>query len=182
MKHYPRPNKVILLSAIALVFVANLSAQQKSSQECGKYIDVYDKMTGETLGKPLTLLNGSTNKGLIINWRFDPKTNGTSLLIKPINAGYCVDKGSPIYFLFKDGTKLTLNNQSNFNCDDKVEVSFQGAFHKEMEFKFLKTKKIEMIRVMTSTSNVAYSLSGFQATEFMNTATCISENYLTENK
>ncbi len=181
MKSLLKFNKVPLLALVLLFYSVNSNAQAVIGGECAKCINAgYDERSGDAMKKsvPIKLVNEENNKGMIINWRYYTETGKATLAINPINAGYCIDNNAPIFFFFEDGSRLTLRNQFNFNCDDKIEVSFTGIFQDKEEFKVLSKKKLSLIRVVTSTSFVEHNLNASQAEEFKTIAQCISQTDL----
>ncbi len=178
MKSLLKFNKVPLVALVLLLYSVHSNAQAVIGRECAKCINAgYDERTGDAMKKsvPIKLVNQDSNKGMIINWRYYTETGKATLAINPINAGYCIDNNAPIFFFFEDGSKLTLKNQFNFNCDDKIEVSFTGMLKEIDEFKALSAKKLSLIRVVTSTSYVEHNLNASQAEEFKTIAKCISQ-------
>jgi hypothetical protein len=163
--------KLILLPVL-LVFTVVVHCQ--TNLDCSKYIVTKtDKMTGKTsttIIKPIVL---SINKGKTV---IDIDMIYEEILMLSITAtesgSGCCDKGDEINILFKDGSRLTLYNKLDFNCDGEDAMYFQTSTVKELIQ--LKSKKITTIRVNKSKSYIEIDFTDQQASLFMNSISCLS--------
>lgn len=142
--------KTTILLSISFILINSVNAQTKI--DCSKYLEYnYDKMTGDTAIKSKTIkivhLDG---KALSLYWIKDDKNSPEWIVARPINSGSCVDNECSMLFLFSDNTRLSLQNQSGFNCDPEFLVRL---WKNENSFDVLKSKKITSLRVETTKSN-----------------------------
>lgn len=64
-------------------------------------------------------------------------------------ASKCIDDDDMSIILFRDGTKIKIENCVQFNCDRNFTILFKESFGKHKEFNLLKTKEIEAMRIDT---------------------------------
>ena len=95
--------------------------------------------------------------------------------IKAVGAGNCIDKGDKINILFKDGTRLELASESDFNCKGNATVYFGGVFGKKSQLNELKAKMIDVMRVWTSDSYVEETFEPAQAEQLRNALNCLTK-------
>ena len=96
--------------------------------------------------------------------------------IKALGAGGCIDDDDKMNVLFRDGTRIALTNDGDFNCDGDYTQYFGGAFQKKKELEMFRTKEIETIRISTSDSYVEEDFSSDQSIELMKTVDCFLNN------
>ena len=155
-------------------FILTNSVNAQSKIDCSKYIEYeYDKMTGDTTIKSKTIkIVHPDGKALSLYWIKDNKNSPEWIVARPINSGSCVDNECSILFLLRDNTRLSLQNQSGFNCDPEFLVCL---WKNENSFDILKSKKIASIRVETTKSFFQSDLTEQQAIFFTNSGYCISQ-------
>jgi hypothetical protein len=103
------------------------------------------------------------------------KDNYTILVIQAIGAGNCIDEGAKINILFRDGSKLELQNDADFNCKAKATVYFGDVFGKKKELAQLMTKEIDTMRVWTNDSYVQEDFTSDNSVSLMMTIKCLNE-------
>lgn len=144
-------------------------------EDCSNWIETTeDRVSGKkTTGSKETLVisEDGGNSGLGIHWFLSGKT--AVLVVAAVGASGCIEAKSKINFLFKDGTRLELITNTEFNCDNRATTYFLGGFGKRSQLEELISKKIETMRVWTSKSNVEQNFDDIQAETFMRTGKCI---------
>lgn len=151
---------------------------QNSADICNEYVErVKDKMTGQTIitGKFFIVSDDMGKTGFGIGTGVVQSSNSIYLRIKPYGASSCIEKDALILILFDDGSKLTLKNEYDFNCDRDVVVYFGGFSGKKRIFDELTTKKIETLRVWTSGGYVQKDFSEENQTTLLNSFRCLQK-------
>lgn len=136
---------------------------------------VTDKMTGKTRtsSKEAIIISDDGGKtGFGINLLNSEKSLIFSLVAA--GAGNCIDDDDKMNVLFRDGTRLELFNDTEFNCDANFTLYFGGIFGKKRELEQFKTKEIETIRVWTSDGYVERDFSENQSKQLMKTISCLA--------
>lgn len=149
------------------------------SQDCSKLVKtIEDKV--EDLNFQATINNlivaKNENEGLIIsmqNGNSDKSTLVLSILVA--GAGNCIEKDSEMKIVFMDGTKLTLVNQSGFNCKNKFNLFLGKSLNKESELDQLRTKKIKIMRVYTSKSFIDGEFTEQNQNDFIEIVNCLNK-------
>lgn len=149
------------------------------SDDCSTYISTKtDKVTGKSttsLSETLIISKDGGEKGFgVIAMKADKKS--LILSIKAIGAGNCIDDKGKMNVLFRDGTRLELTNDGDFNCNANYVQYFGGVFGKKKEIEMFKNKEIETIRVWTSKGYVEENLTDEQSKIFMNSMRCLSNS------
>jgi len=90
-------------------------------------------------------------------------------------AGSCIDDDDKMNVLFTDGTRVTMFNDTKFNCDANFTLYFGSSFGKKKELEMFKTKKVETMRVWTSDGYVEQDFDQDQAMQLMKTLDCLSK-------
>ncbi len=145
--------------------------------DCATYIVTdADKMTGEsstsTIREIIVSKDGG-NTGLIFSGFF--KDGQFSLLFNAYGASLCMEPGSEISILFRDGSKLILQNDHKYNCDNKGAVYFGSRWGKKKELQKMLKKEIETMRVYTTDGYVQEDFSKNNSVDFMETLKCFNE-------
>lgn len=170
--------KVILNDNGTWEFVKNTTLESNISFECSDLISTEtDKMTGKSFtGAKKTLIvsddGGKNGFGIYLM----NSSNSMIFSIKAVGAGSCIDDDNKMNVLFRDGTRLELQNDGKFNCDAKFTLYFNGAFGKKKQLEMFKTKEIETMRIWTSKSYVEKDFTKEQSTLLMKTVECLSNN------
>ena len=152
----------------------NTSEFDCEPRDCACWIkEEVDRMTGKVnIGARETLVisdDGVNGFGIY------PLKAGKAIIlsITAVGAGSCIDKGDKINVLFRDGSRLELASQSDFNCDANATLYFGGSFGNRKQRDQLITKKIETMRVWTSDSYVQQDFTEEQSTAFREIFTCL---------
>lgn len=144
-------------------------------EDCSNWISTTeDKVSGsKTTGakESLVISDDGGETGLGIYWLLSGKNPILSIIA--VGASGCIDDKSKINILFKDGTRLELITNTDFNCNGKATTYFLGMFGKKPQLEMLTSKKIETMRVWTSKSYVEKNFDDYQAEAFMRTGKCL---------
>lgn len=145
---------------------------------CSQWVEYsVDKVTGES--------SISAKSKIIVS--ADKKSKGLGILLlvsergtliihtKVIGAGSCIDQGAKANILFTDGSRLELNNDGKFNCDEEFTIYFGGPFGRLDQLEQLKTKRIETIRFWTENGYVQEDFTADNKEEFYQTINCITQ-------
>jgi len=151
-------------------------AQSHDSAHCSKFIKIVtDKVTGSTntsLSKAIILKKPTDSKKLIIDVL---KLGKGEILLNMVISGVsgCVDEASGINILFRDGSRMTLINEFEYNCRGWSWVYFGGKHGKETEAIKLSENEIEIIRVWTEQSFVEQTLNTSQSKSLQQGIKCL---------
>jgi hypothetical protein len=170
--------KVILNDDGTWKYAETKTSESNVSFECSDLISTEtDKMTGKSsTGAKKTLIisddGGKNGFGIyLLNG-----SNSTIFSIQAVGAGSCIDDDNKMNVLFRDGTRLELQNDGKFNCDAKFTLYFGGAFGKKKELEMFKTKEVETMRIWTSKSYVEKNFTTEQSKQLMKTVECLLNN------
>jgi hypothetical protein len=167
--------KVLLNSDGTWKYIESSQNTTVVDSDCSNYIRTdTDKMTGKSSisSKSTLIISSDGGKNGLGIYVMNIKES-LALSIQAVGAGNCIDKGSTINILFRDGTKMQLSNANKFNCEGKTTLYFGGVFGKKDELKNLQTKEIETMRVWTSKSFVEKDFTAEQSRELMQTINCL---------
>ena len=133
-----------------------------------------DRMTGRTTTHMMKalMLSDDGNDGLAIDVL--RASNVTIWSTRAFGASACVDDTSKVNILFRDGTRLEMENDISFNCEHDLATFYGGIFGKKSQYEQLSTKEIDMLRVWTHEGFVERTLSAEQATLLRNSFACLS--------
>lgn len=147
------------------------------SYECADLLYSYeDEMTGKTttvLSKAI-IVSDDRKTGFSIDILHRSDLTTPSARIKVGGAGRCIDDDDDMNILFRDGTRLELENDGDFNCDAEFALYFNGSSGKK-QLEMLKTKEIETMRIWTTKSYVQKDLTEVQSKLLLNSIKCFSE-------
>ncbi len=146
-----------------------------SNLDCESLVSVEtDKMTGETFfgsKKSLVISDDNGSNGFAI---YLLKASRSLIFVSNVSgAGNCIDEKNKMNILFRDGNRVELQNNGDFNCKGKFTVYFGGAFGNQKALDMLKTKEIETMRIWTSSGFVEKDFSQLQSKELMATINCL---------
>lgn len=132
-----------------------------------------DKVTGKsnTGAKEMIVMSedgGKSGIGLYIL-----KTEKSIIYSFKVVGSGCIDDKEKMNVLFRDGTRLEIFNDGDFNCEGKFTLYFGGIFGKKKELEIFRTKEIETIRIWTSRSHVQKNLTAEQSMQIMKTTDCL---------
>ena len=148
-----------------------------SEYDCNNYISTeIDKVTGESSIAAKEMLIVSKDGGKKGFGFYILKSSRGSIIfsIQAVGAGSCIDDEDKMNVLFRDGTRIALTNDSDFNCDAKYTQYFGSAFGKKKELEMFKTKEVETIRIWTSDSYVEEDFTPEQSKQLMRTVSCLT--------
>lgn len=132
-----------------------------------------DKMTGNrtTMGKTPIIVSDDGKTG-VISMVF---TTSTSLIwsLRAIGASKCVDDDNKANLLFLDGSRLELENDGKFNCDESLVIYFGGPFGKRNEQAILAQRELDTIRVWTHGGFVERAFTPEQRADLRQTFACL---------
>ncbi len=143
--------------------------------ECSDLVSTHtDKMTGESYLAPKQTILVSKDVGKTgIGIDFMQSDNMLILMIQAIGAGRCIDDDDKMNVLFRDGTRLELENDGDFNCENEFTLYFGGVFGKREEMSLLQKKEIESMRIWTKDGFVERDFSSIQSQKFMQIVDCL---------
>lgn len=136
-------------------------------------IQKYDKVTGKTdvYGKPMYINNSDEKGGIVIN--LIKRSKKIDFVISIGNV--CVDDSDKINILFRDGSRLELENQAEYNCTG-IHMQVLGGNRRRREIlKEFVEKEIEILRVHTRTSYIERSFKHAESVQFQKTLQCLTE-------
>jgi probable DNA metabolism protein len=119
-------------------------------------------MTDKTsiIGKNKIVVSTDGKTGFAISLFLNTNNAGFILGIDAVDGrGGCVEEKSNIYILFVDGSRLTLTNQSEFNCDGKLRVYFGSGLDEMKSLYELMSKRIQAMRVFTMKTSIEEDFS-----------------------
>lgn len=155
----------------------NLPENKSDNIDCSNWIiKQEDKVSGSsvlTMKNPIIVSQDGGENGLIIRLVFSSNTIILNIIAN--GAGRCIDKNAKINILFKDGSRMELLNESDFNCKGSATIYFGGIFGKKNKLIDFKNKNIETIRVWTSDSYVQETLDEEQSMNFRSALNCLSK-------
>jgi uncharacterized protein (TIGR02145 family) len=136
-----------------------------------------DKVTGK-YGRqsyaPIILTKGGDNKIGILLFEYN---SIIGLIFNVERAVSCIDDTDKVYILFRDGTRLMLENDKEFNCDGLFELYFGSIYYgKKKILETLKTKEIETLRIVTNNGYVEQDLTSENSKEFIKSVNCLISN------
>lgn len=155
-------------------------AKQKNTNnpgDCSDWIkSSTDKVSGKsnTAGKNRLTVSNDGKSGLTFIL-MSPNNGDIILSITAVGSSPCIDKGSNINILFRDGSRLQLSSDIDFNCDSNSTVYFGGPFGKTKQLEDLAGKEIETMRVWTRDGFVEENFTDKQSNEFKNTMQCLAQ-------
>ncbi len=154
---------------------------------CGEIISSdYDRVTGITktgMSEPLWIARDEDKgEGMAIHLfaqevKFPVGVYSAISITIGIMGGGCIDDDDKAFILFRDGSRLELKNEGDFNCDGIFKYSLIPAFSSKgaERFKLLSSKEIEILRVWTSTGSVEEEFTPEQSKIVMTAIDCLSK-------
>ena len=167
----------MLLIGLALPGIAQRRTTTAAAVDCSAYIELKeDRMTGRSnwvCVDPLILTN---DNGHLLGIHLSTMNRmGMSLIrlgLVPKGASDCIDDSSIAFILFRDGHRITLRNQADFNCDANFAVYINRSARSRRD---LLNRQIESIRVMTMRGSVEVDLSSEESAMLMNIFNCLAQ-------
>jgi len=153
-------------------------AESESNDDCSNYIETWiDKVSGTSSISAkdkifITEDGGKYGFGIyLIGAR-----KSIIASIQAVGSGNCIDDDAKINILFRDGSRIKIINNGDFNCEAKATLYFGGVFGRKSELNDLSTKEIETMRVWTYDGYVQMDFTPKQSKELLNTLRCLSES------
>lgn len=149
--------------------------------DCSNYIDTFiDKAKGDTSIVAKNYLTAfQSNKEVtgfeILMIKGD---NYEILLDILIGGGNCIDKGHKMNVLFRDGSRLVLENMKDFNCDPRFYKFFDDESLDKKAIKKFITKEIKTMEIETYAYEgyVEVNFSSKKSKKFRKTFKCLIEH------
>jgi hypothetical protein len=158
-------------AAIAFLLI-QLGSQAQGSTWCQ---ETTDKMTGKTswTSTALAILD-TADQGFTITFVvLDPG----NLLMNFTLAGKrirCVDDADEIKILFRDGSRMTLNNHAGFNCLAQSVAWFGDVYGNRKDFAQILGKEIQTIRIDGRNNIEQQDFTSDQSKQLQQMAQCIN--------
>lgn len=136
-----------------------------------------DEKTGEstTVSKNMLIISddgGMTGFGVLL-----AKRDYTIILsIQTAGADECIDVNDKMNVLFRDGTKIELKNEGEYNCSGVFTLYFGDMYGKGKKFKMFTTKEIKTMSIWTSQKYVEKDFTSEQSKKLMKTFNCLLDN------
>lgn len=167
--------KVILNDDGTWKYAEKTNIETTISLDCADLISTEtDKMTGKSTTSSKEILIISEDGGKSGFGIFIMDISGSLVFsILAVGAGNCIDDDDKMNVLFRDGTRLELENNGKFNCDGEFKLYFGGSFGKKKELEIFRTKEVETMRIWTSKSYVEKDFSSDQSKQLMKTVDCL---------
>jgi hypothetical protein len=156
----------------------------KAGDRCSSLIETKtDRVTGKShtgTREPLITKNEAKDEGIasqLFLGNSGGRSNKSSVIwaLSVVGASACVDDDNKAYVLFTDGSRLSVTNDGDYNCDRRFVTYYGGMFGKSSELKQLSEKTIEVIRVTTRKGSVERDLSSEQAKELRDSFQCMRQ-------
>lgn len=148
--------------------------------DCSKYLKIQtDKFTGKKHIESQYIIHLiDVNDGSDFSISMKKLKGYYSEIIANLNSS-CVDEGSKLYILFRDGEKAMFKNIYFYNCNglfsSYVRILTEGTRYLD----YLKTKEIESIKFEAYSRTFQADFTEEQSILFMTLINCFSEQKLT---
>jgi hypothetical protein len=147
--------------------------------DCSNYIMTeIDKVTGIsslTAKEILIVSNDGGNNGF--SFYILKSYRGTIIFsIQVVGASNCIDDDDKMNVLFRDGTRIELTNDADFNCDANYTQYFGDIFGRMKELEMFRTKEVETIRIWTSNGYIEEDFNSEQSKQLIHTVDCLLNN------
>lgn len=152
----------------------NISMAQNS---CDKIIITEtDKMTGSSFPQAKEAILMSKDGGVTgINMGIFLISEMIVLDGVALGDGSCIDQGLAI-FLFRDGSKINVRLQNDFNCKNEYTIYIGGSLGEASDHKALMEKEVEAIRIPTKQGFVQEDLTQAQSKMIVDVIKCLSSD------
>lgn len=163
MKHY--------FLFMFVVFGLSLSAQTKNGDCLAHVIQKEDEVTGEktvAIKSFIKVVKGSESVTFFLNR--SPGEKSVFLLLKVTGSSPCIDEGEKANILFTDGTRIEIQNQSDFSCDGTFSLFIVDD--ETSTLTNLCIKPIKTIRVWTAKGYVEVDIPLAKAKSLMSAFLC----------
>lgn len=163
---------------VILLLFCGINCSSQTIHNCDSLVLINeDLVTGDTnIGTKdyLYVLNIDGKKGFRIDMNIF--IGMLELEIKVFGAGHCVDDDNTAYFLFRDTTRVKIQNKTSFNCDQIFVFYFGGYSGLKLNdlFETFCTKEVLILRVETREGIIEEEFTHEQSKMFMEMMTCLS--------
>jgi hypothetical protein len=161
-------------TSIVLLFALLTSAIYGQSDDCKKWVKYHeDKVGGKGyyVNKESIIVTFDNQQGLNITVM---ETNKSIIFsIVAVGAGRCIEEKAKIQILFTDDSRIELQTNNDFNCENSAVVYFLNVFGRKWEYEQLSTKNIQTMRVWTSRGYVEENFSEAKAEQLKNVFRCV---------
>lgn len=170
-----------ITTTLLACFAALTMASAQDSTDCSKWITTdIDKMDGTSTtrannGIVISGDGGKTGIGILM---LRGGRSNSLLILSMIASGEesgCIDDHAKVNILFRDGSRMELFTDNDFNCEGKATVYFGGIFGRRKQLDELKEKKIATIRIWTRKSYVQQDLTTENSDAFYHTINCLTK-------
>lgn len=170
--------KVILKSNGSWKYINEDKTLSMDFSKCNDFISTtMDKVTGESnTGSKSMIKVSEDGKKMFRIIMVGLKRGSIGVEIKLIGDAGCIDDAAIINILFRDGSRLKIISNSDFNCKGSALVYFGGTFGNNEILKELIQKDIETMRVGTRNSSQTENFSKENSLQFRKTLQCLSQN------
>lgn len=132
-----------------------------------------DNVTGDTYTGSIKKLIVSQDQKTGFWMSFYLSESFIGLTIKVFGVGSCIDTDAAIYILFKDGTRRTLRNTTEYNCDNKF-YAMLGRKGDSAKYADVCVKDIDIIRVYNGDKSMERKFTTQNAIDFRKTMQCLT--------
>jgi hypothetical protein len=135
-----------------------------------------DRVTGKTITSgrdPIVVANKAKTEGFVSLLLLAKDGESVIWSLTAVGASACVDDDSKAYVLFTDGTRLSVINDADFNCDREFTTYYGDVFEGDAALSQLASKTIEILRVETLVGYVERKFSKKQADTLRDSLQCL---------
>ena len=148
-----------------------------SNKNCSDLITtIADKVTGLSSRHSIEAIILNDNGKSKIEIRVLEVNSIIGILFLVEGASRCIDDTNEIYILFRDGTRLVIENDAKYNCDGEFKLYFNNIHGKKKILETISTKEIETIRIWTRESYVEQDLTPENSKELIMSLNCLISN------
>jgi len=148
-----------------------------SNKNCSDLITtIADKVTGLSSRHSIEAIILNDNGKSKIEVRLLEVNSIIGILFLVEGASRCIDDTNEIYILFRDGTRLVIENDAKYNCDGEFKLYFNNIHGKKKILETISTKEIETIRIWTRESYVEQDLTPENSKELIMSLNCLISN------
>ena len=148
-----------------------------SNKNCSDLITtIADKVTGLSSRHSIEAIILNDNGKSKIEIRLLEVNSIIGILFLVEGASRCIDDTNEIYILFRDGTRLVIENDAKYNCDGEFKLYFNNIHGKKKILETISTKEIETIRIWTRESYVEQDLTPENSKELIMSLNCLISN------
>ena len=177
VKTINKDGKAIILNDDGTWRYDDSNTENISNKNCSDLITtIADKVTGLNSRHSIAAIilnDGGKSK---IEVRLLEVNSIIGILFLVEGASRCIDDTNEIYILFRDGTRLVIENDAKYNCDGEFKLYFNNIHGKKKILETISTKEIETIRIWTRESYVEQDLTPENSKELIMSLNCLISN------